>query len=336
MLETIFVLNINSCFENSEYIEELGQGIITPLQKPGKPKGPISSLRPLTLSNGVRKLLSLITLHRIEDKIDAYTGPWQAGYKHGRSCSDLVWCQRMLISIVINRHWQYHKMGIDMSKAFDTINRQTVLNILDDAGCDSDEIRLVRLLLSNTKLKVRINDSMSAEFESVVGAFQGDSLSGNLFTLSLAGALNHLRVLLEQIERPNPPIYHHGMPSESEYVDDVDFFDENKSTLNQILPITTKILKEWKLNVNESKTEFVHVHLAAKLDLKPDGSSWSGNEEWRVSKLLGALLCSSKDIIHRINLGNYAFSRFKKVWLQRKTISLQRKLQIYTRYKLFL
>ena len=70
-----------------------------------------------------------------------------------------------------------------MSSAFDTISRQTVLNILSDAGCTEDEIRLVRLLLSNTKLRVRVGKSTSDVFISIAGAFQGDSLSGILFTL---------------------------------------------------------------------------------------------------------------------------------------------------------
>ena len=67
---TAYASIINKCFETHTVIDELGQGTITPLQKPGKPKGPKESLRPLTLSNGARKLLSLITLHRIGDKID--------------------------------------------------------------------------------------------------------------------------------------------------------------------------------------------------------------------------------------------------------------------------
>ena len=51
---------INQSFETNTYIESIGQGIITPLQKPGKPKGPLKSLRPLTLSNGVRKVIFVI------------------------------------------------------------------------------------------------------------------------------------------------------------------------------------------------------------------------------------------------------------------------------------
>ena len=49
-------------------------------------------------------------------------------------------------------------MGIDMSAAFDTIKRSTILNLLADAGCSDDDIGLVRFLLSNTKIRVRVNN----------------------------------------------------------------------------------------------------------------------------------------------------------------------------------
>ena len=68
-------------------------------------------------------------------------------------------------------------------------------------------MRLVRLLLSNTILRVNVNGTMSVEFQSLLGAFQGDCLSGCLFTLVLAGALCDLRIqLVIDIDRPNPPI----------------------------------------------------------------------------------------------------------------------------------
>ena len=50
---------------------------MTPLQKPGKPKGPLTSLRPLTLLNGSRKMLTQIALKesRVELTFDNYTMP---------------------------------------------------------------------------------------------------------------------------------------------------------------------------------------------------------------------------------------------------------------------
>ena len=46
-------------------------------------------------------------------------------------------------------------MGIDMSSAFDTIRRTSILQLLVECGCDDDEVRLVCLLLSDTKLRVK-------------------------------------------------------------------------------------------------------------------------------------------------------------------------------------
>jgi hypothetical protein len=204
-----------------------------------------------------------------------------------------------------------------------------VLNLLEDAGCTNDELRLVRLLLANTKVQIRVNATLSDEFEIFVGAFQGDALSGSLFTLSLAGALYHLRAVVAVLGRPNPPISIDGMPAESEYADDVDFMDENLTNLTNMFTICKDTLAEWNLNVNDDKTEFVHVYVANKMDKDSKGQPLTKNEEWRISKLLGSLLCSTKDILNRIQLGNVAFANFKKVWLERDNISLDRKLLIY-------
>ena len=169
----------------------MGEGTLAPLQKPGKPRGPLKSIRPLTLLNWARKILSLITLQKIEQVIDKYTGPWQAAYKRGRSCGDIVWAQRMLSAVVTKREFEYSKVNSDMSSAFNTIQRKTTIQLLEEAGCSRDG--LVQYLLSNTKLAVCVNKCKSNTFTFNIGACQGDSLSGKLFTLNLAGALCQIR-----------------------------------------------------------------------------------------------------------------------------------------------
>ena len=56
-----------------------------------------------------------------------YTGPWQAAYKRGRSCADLVWSQRLLSSVVAKHEFEYSKVNIDMTAAFNTIKRPTII-----------------------------------------------------------------------------------------------------------------------------------------------------------------------------------------------------------------
>ena len=322
-----FASIINQCFETNTYIRAIGESILAPLQKPGKPKGPPKSLRPLNLLNGVRKILSVIALNRTQDQINNYTGPWQCGYKNGRSCADIVWSQRMLISVVLRKQFEFHKMGIDMSSAFDTIKRSTILNLLNDAGCSEDDLRLVRLLLANTKVRVRVNSETSAEFTSTNGSFQGDSLSGALFTLNLAGALNNTRAVVP--ERPNPPISDTGLPLEWEYSDDADFLDEHREPLEELLPVCKDVFQEWNLYINEEKTEFVHFYVAKKGETDSYGVQLLGNEPWRFCKSLGSLLCSTADIARRIALAQSAFKTYCKIWLRGTKIPLKRKLVVY-------
>lgn len=149
---------INSMFEQHISLDSLGKGTLIALPKPNKPPGPPSNLRPIVLLNCIRKVISLISLHRIQRKVDFFTGVTQGGFKRGRSCADIVWAQRMLISVVQYRHWQFHKMGIDMSRAFDTIKRRKILEVLELAGCNEDELRLIQTYtgqhLSNCSGKV--------------------------------------------------------------------------------------------------------------------------------------------------------------------------------------
>jgi hypothetical protein len=129
--------------------------------------------------------------------------------------------------------------------------------------------------------------------------------------------------------RPNPPIADNMMPLEWGYADDVDFVNEDEDVLLQLLPICKEILKEWNLYVNESKTEFTKVYLAGKDDVDAKGEPLRHREEWRKSKSLGSKLCSKTDILHRCNLGNFAFQNYKKIWMQGTKIQLKTKLKIY-------
>ena len=102
-------------------------------------------------------------------------------------------------------------------------------------------------------------------------------LSGCLFTLVLAGALNELRwTKTISLDRPVPPITIAGLPLDTEYADDVDVNDEEN--LGAILPQATAILEKWNLFVNEDKTDFTHAYLSSMGEVDSDGNLLSGNK----------------------------------------------------------
>jgi len=119
------------------------------------------------------------------------------------------------------------------------------------------------------------------------------------------------------------------MPEEEEYSDDVNFLDEELIRLQFVLPVAAKVLKEWSLDVNKSKTEFVHVFHAAKGEVDDKNKAIEENEPWRKTKLLGSYMCSEYDIRQKCILGNLAFNNYKEVWLQGKRISLPTLIKVY-------
>ena len=58
---------------------------------------------------------------------------------------------------------------------------------------EEDEVRLIRYLLADTYLSVRIGCELSESFQSANGTPQGDSLSPVLFIIYLEAALRSVR-----------------------------------------------------------------------------------------------------------------------------------------------
>ena len=122
------------------------------------------------------------------------------------------------------------------------------------------------------------------------------------------------------------------MPLESDYSDDIEQLGEDMEELQHIFQTSKKILGEWSLFVNESKTKFTRVYLEEKGVCDQWDNEVRGHEEWRDELLLGTKLGSEEDVTTRINKANTAFWSFNKLWCQgpkRSQITEERKLRLY-------
>ena len=64
-----------------------------------------------------------------------------------------------------------------MSSAFDTIDREELMTILEEF-LDEDEMRMCRLLLINTTMTLRFENGSEQTFATNKGSTQGDAISG--------------------------------------------------------------------------------------------------------------------------------------------------------------
>ena len=77
-------------------------------------------------------------------------------------------------------HDTIHILGIDMSRAFDTVRRDVLLEVLH-SFLDASDLRIVQMLLANTWLEPRVRGAPLEKFSTNIGVPQGDSLSPVLF-----------------------------------------------------------------------------------------------------------------------------------------------------------
>ena len=252
----------NEAFEKEQELE-LGAGILVPLQKPGKAKDPVANLRPVILLPIIRKILSNIVLRRIEPKVEQFLADSQAAYRPNRSASDIIWAYKLIIAKTQTSQIRVYVTGIDMSSAFDTIRRDTLINIVKDFH-DEDEVRMIQLLLSNTTLDIRINKAETEPFNSNMGSPQGDALSGVLFDIYFEESLRKVRNFRHEMDSNNDDEDNGNMPlsflpQEAIYADDADFLTTNENEKNTITDKIGEILPRDNWKVNNSKTEQMEI-----------------------------------------------------------------------------
>ena len=85
----------------------------------------------------------------IKDKVDDYLSASQAAYRGGKSTRDVIWV-RKFIAAKAKKHQglMVHFIGIEMCLAFDTFNRNDLIQELE-TFLDEGECGMSRLLLSN-------------------------------------------------------------------------------------------------------------------------------------------------------------------------------------------
>ena len=336
---------LNHMFEHNEYVN-VGEGLMVPIRKPKKPKGPIKNplkdLRPVTLLPIIRKVLSNITLARIQPQVEKYLSPAQAAYRPNRSTADIVWTHKFLIARTqLYQNETIYVVGIDMSSAFDTIYRNKLLHILKDI-IGEDELRIIRVLLSNTTLTVRSKSGVNNTFKTNIGSPQGDGLSGCLFNIYFENALKEVRTSMQTNDLDNEHAYarptekqvdtllYHDhpyainmpeptMPDETCYADDGDFIYEKEFEKDKLLFIVGDVLLIENLQVNCDKTEVTEYR-------RENNKS---EEKWRHVIKLGTTLGDTEEMIRRKQLSIVAMKEMNELWSRKDKVQVAVRNDLY-------
>ena len=204
-----------------------------------------------------------------------------------------------------------------MSSAFDTIHRDELLEI-SKQFLDEDGQRILRVLLSNTTIRIRIKRAQTEPIATNIGGPQGDSYSGPQFTTYFENALTEVRTEVK-IELANQTL-----PEEFIYADDYDNLTTDLNKQKLFKEKTPDILRAHNLMVNDDKTE----ETILKRN-KHDKKNRTTNEPWRDTIKLGSKLGDKEDIQRRKQLSQGAMNKMEEILKKHKTVNKNKRLKLY-------
>ena len=103
----------------------------------------------------------------------------------------MIFSARQLQEKCIEHRLPLFQVFVDLTKAFDTVNRSALWTILEKLGCPPEFVDMIRQLHNNMKAQVNFNGSLSDPIPIDNGVKQGDILAPTLFSIYFAVAFNY-------------------------------------------------------------------------------------------------------------------------------------------------
>ena len=131
---------------------------------------------------------------------------------------------------ILEKKWEYneevHHFFIDFKKAYDSVRRAVLYNILIEFGIPKKLVRLVKMSLTETYSRVRVGKNLSEMFPIRNGLKQGDAVSPLLFNFALEYAIRRAQVNQDGLKLS-------GTHQLLAYADDVNILGRNVHTVKK-------------------------------------------------------------------------------------------------------
>lgn len=221
--------------------------IVEPIEKVKNASKP-EDLRPINKMPLIEKLIENIVKAQLDEFLteNDIIADEQSGYRKLHSCETAINYVTYKWSIDLESGKIILVVSLDFKRAFETINKNILLKILERMGIRNNELRWFANYLSNRKQKVKIENEISNERIVQNGVVQGSALGNVLYLL----AVNMLPRIFKKCQVKM-------------YADDTlltiaaDSLDEAEKLMNEDLIILNEWLKFCKLSLNVKKTNYM-------------------------------------------------------------------------------
>jgi sorting nexin-29 len=302
---------------------EWDEGSVCPIYKKGD-KLECGNYRGITLLNIAYKIFSNILFKRLETYTSKIIGSYQCGFQKGKTTTDQLHTIRQILEKTKEYNIDTYHLFIDFKAAYDSINREKLLEAMLEFNIPKKLISLTRMTLKRVSCRIKISSSLSEPFFTEKGLRQGDSLSCLLFNIALEKTIRDSGI------NTNGTILHRTVQLLA-FADDIDIIGRTKHSVIDAFVALESTAKEMGLVINADKTKFL-IATNKTPDPSPLKIMTYSFETVSQFKYLGTLISSRNDlkieINNRIFMANRSFYGLRNQ-LKSKFLSVKTKLSIY-------
>ena len=299
------------------------QSSIVPIYKKGDTSVP-GNYRGISLNSIAAKLYNKIILNRIQPFVDPILSWTQNGFWKSRSTLYNILTLRHIIESIKSKNLALAMVFIDFSKAFDSIHRERMFQILSAYGIPTSIINAIKLIYENSCAHVITPDGETKFFNILSGIFQGDTLAPFLFVIVLDYSLRQAYGSKPDIGITIKPRKGSRKPEirikDSSYADDIALLTKQAEELLHSVENAASMVG---LHLNTTKTELLTINIPGLETIK----STAGKDLKRVDsfKYLGSYIPDSfQDFKVRKAMAWDACNKLERVW----TSTIDRNLKI--------
>ena len=236
------------------------KGCILPFPKKGD-LGLAKNYRGITLTSIAAKIYNAQLRNRIEPKIENMLRKNQNGFRRNRSTTSQILTICRILEGVRAKNIQATSLFVDFTKAFDSIHRGKMEQILLADGLPKETVAAITILYRNTKVKARSPDRDTEYFDIVAGVLQGDTLAPYLFIICLdyvlRTSIDKIRENGFELTKKRSRRYPAKTITDADYADDIAILANTPNQAETLLHSLERAAAGICLYVNAHKTEYV-------------------------------------------------------------------------------